>query len=56
MNNVDNSDVDVKQRVLQLRGKGMSARQIAKQEGVPPSTVWQWIKQFEDILDDIARR
>lgn len=55
MNNVDNSGVDVKQRVLQ-HGKKMSVREIATKEGVPPSTVWHWIKEFEDILDEIAKR
>ena len=47
---------DVKTRVIQLHGEGLSDRQIERETKVPKSTVWEWIKPFKEILEEIAQR
>ena len=59
---MEERDVAVKTRVIQLHGEGLSDRQIARETKVPPSTVYRWIKennevkQIGEILEELAQR
>ena len=53
---MEERDVEVKMRVIQLHAEGVSDRQIARETKVPKSTVWRWIKPFKDLLEEIAER
>ena len=53
---MEERDVEVKMRVIQLHAAGISDRQIARETKVPKSTVWRWIKPFKDLLEEIAER
>ena len=59
---MEERDVEVKMRVIQLHAAGISDRQIARETKVPPSTVYRWIKQnnevkqIGEILEELAQR
>ena len=61
-NGVEERGADIKERAIQMHESGMSARQIARETKVPPSTIWGWInqsnevKQIGEILEEIAKR
>ena len=53
---MEERDVGVKMRVIQLHAEGRSDRHIARETKVPKSTVWRWIKLFKDLLEEIAEQ
>ena len=46
---MEERDVEVKMRVIQLHAEGMSDRQIARETKVPKSTAWRWIKPNNEV-------